>query len=496
MSRENRLPDHLTLLVPRSEALALLQEAVGEGKAFLRRRSPIDLRAIDPRARELVAALKAWGTSSGKAVSTCFGEPGKAAVRSTPLSYTSLAAAKERVRLRLELLREALERAGQLRKIAGAPVTNTKQKTPSKRKRFSRPNAAIPGRPPGKVKRKYDFCLSFAGEDRKHAKRLKELLERRGARVFYDNAEKHRLWGKDLFVRLDNIYQHEAHYCVMFTSQAYVQKLWTNHERQSAQARSLQQQDYILPVRLDDTDIPGLRPSKGYMDIRQDSLASIADSAMRILDEEHPALKRTPEPIKDGASKQQKKPRATAEPRGRGASLVLLGEHFYREVKYKESGDEITVHVAPRDASEESHLRQLGSQTRSGLGGGVAFAYRFSGGSARVQSVEQLGEQGKPLTVVSLRLESAPRQRSYIGQDAQANTKRQARWLCLGRHLPSMSDTRWPAMTRELRHCSARASSKSFGKSGKAAYPSSGRLYSSAWCFTCVTSGFWTTSRR
>jgi hypothetical protein len=43
--------------------------------------------------------------------------------------------------------------------------------------------------------------------------------------------------------------------------------VWTSHERSSAQARTLEQKGpYLLPVRLDDTEVPGLRPSTSYLD--------------------------------------------------------------------------------------------------------------------------------------------------------------------------------------------------------------------------------------
>lgn len=450
MNKESRLPEHLTLLVPRGEARALLREAIAEGKALLRRRAPIDLRANTPQAREVVSAFKVWAGQSGEAMSTCFGETGRAAVRSTSLRYTTLEVAKGRVRLRIDLLNEALERAGQLRKATTASAPATKPKAPKKRELAKKPSsAASTGSPSGKPERAYDFCLSFAGEDRNYAKRLRGLLERRGARVFYDDAEKHKLWGKDLFVRLDEIYRHEAHYCVMFASQAYVQKAWTNHERQSAQARSLQQQDYILPIRLDDTDIPGLRPSNGYMDLRKDALPVIADTAMTILHEEHPARKGTPAPPKVKVGRQPKKSQA----RGQKPSLLLLGEHFYREVRYEESGEVVTVHIEPRDAAEESRLRQLGDQTRGGLGGALAFAYRFNGGRAQVQNVEHVGEQGKLLIVVSLRLKSAPGQRSYISQNVQATVEQQAKWILLGEASPQherYTIARYDAQTEPL----------------------------------------------
>jgi TIR domain len=77
------------------------------------------------------------------------------------------------------------------------------------------------------------------------------------------------LWGKDLYVHLREVYQQNAAFTVMFISRDYSAKLWTSHERQSAQARAFSEsREYILPVRFDDTEVPGLPPTIGYIDIR------------------------------------------------------------------------------------------------------------------------------------------------------------------------------------------------------------------------------------
>ena len=117
----------------------------------------------------------------------------------------------------------------------------------------------------------YDVVLSFAGEDREYVGKVADMLYALGIRVFYDKYEQVELWGKNLYVHLDEIYQKRSQYCVIFISKYYKEKLWTSHERESAQARAFQQnQEYILPVRLDDTEIPGIRLTTGY--IRGDSI--------------------------------------------------------------------------------------------------------------------------------------------------------------------------------------------------------------------------------
>lgn len=124
----------------------------------------------------------------------------------------------------------------------------------------------------------YDVCLSFAGENREYVRAVAEHLRKQGVRVFFDEYEQVQLWGKDLFAHLDDIYQNSARFCVLFASTHYAEKVWTNHERQSAQARAISAHaEYILPARFDDTVIPGLRPTVGYVDLRSVTPEDLAD---------------------------------------------------------------------------------------------------------------------------------------------------------------------------------------------------------------------------
>ncbi len=120
--------------------------------------------------------------------------------------------------------------------------------------------------------RDYDIALSFAGEERDYVDRVANLLKECGVKVFYDLFEEADLWGKDLYAHLSEIYHKRAQFTVMFISKAYANKLWTNHERKSAQARAFQEaQEYILPARFDDTEIPGVLPTVGYVSLKDRS---------------------------------------------------------------------------------------------------------------------------------------------------------------------------------------------------------------------------------
>lgn len=112
----------------------------------------------------------------------------------------------------------------------------------------------------------YDVALSFAGEDREYVEIVAEILHAIGLKVFYDRYEEVDMWGKNLYTHLDDVYRKKSRYCVMFVSKYYKEKLWTNHERQSAQARAFNQsEEYILPIKIDETEIPGLLPTIGYI---------------------------------------------------------------------------------------------------------------------------------------------------------------------------------------------------------------------------------------
>ncbi|MFE3898545.1 MULTISPECIES: toll/interleukin-1 receptor domain-containing protein [unclassified Priestia] len=124
----------------------------------------------------------------------------------------------------------------------------------------------------------YDIAISFAGEDRKIAEEIANKLNELGIRVFYDNFEKAILWGKDLYTHLSDVYGEKAKYCLMIVSKSYAKKHWTNLERKAAQAKAFREEhEYILPLRLDDTEIPGLLSTTGYIDIRDTNIDEIID---------------------------------------------------------------------------------------------------------------------------------------------------------------------------------------------------------------------------
>jgi len=126
----------------------------------------------------------------------------------------------------------------------------------------------------------YDVAVSFAGEDRRIVQQYCDILSSNpnGLKVFYDEYEQSELWGANLYDKLDEVYRTQALFCVIFISKHYVAKVWKNHERKSAQARALHEnREYVLPVRLDDTEIAGIPQTIVYTDLREISIEKLAE---------------------------------------------------------------------------------------------------------------------------------------------------------------------------------------------------------------------------
>jgi hypothetical protein len=111
-----------------------------------------------------------------------------------------------------------------------------------------------------------DVALTYACEQGVYVGGVNEELRRSGVITFYSPLEEDSLWGEDLIPYLDRVFREWATLCVMFISKEYVAKAWPSLERQSALARQmLEHSVYILPVRFDESPVPGLSPTIAYL---------------------------------------------------------------------------------------------------------------------------------------------------------------------------------------------------------------------------------------
>jgi hypothetical protein len=119
------------------------------------------------------------------------------------------------------------------------------------------PSAAVPKTE--KTTPTYQVALSFAGEQREYVEAVARALQARGIAVFYDRFEALTLWGKDGTEFFYHLFAADTAYVVMFISRDYVAKKWTRHERRAALSRAIAEEgEYVLPVRFDDSLVPGL----------------------------------------------------------------------------------------------------------------------------------------------------------------------------------------------------------------------------------------------
>lgn len=129
----------------------------------------------------------------------------------------------------------------------------------------------------------YDVCLSFADEQRGYVSEVATLLKGRKYRVFYDDFEATRTWGGHLTERFDFVFRKASRRCVPFISVDYARKYWTKYEWRCALNRSLVEDGYLLPARFDDTELAGLPPAVGYIDLNKFTPAAFVDLVMEKL---------------------------------------------------------------------------------------------------------------------------------------------------------------------------------------------------------------------
>lgn len=130
----------------------------------------------------------------------------------------------------------------------------------------------------------FDFGISYAGSDRSIAEALAALLSGAGAVVFIDTPFRAHLVGRRLDREFEWVFGRRTRYFVAIISQAYLDRPWAQHEWsiaiREAESRS---EEFILPLRLDDSLLVGLPSTVGYVDLRQHSIEEVAALLMEKL---------------------------------------------------------------------------------------------------------------------------------------------------------------------------------------------------------------------
>jgi hypothetical protein len=249
----------------------------------------------------------------------------------------------------------------------------------------------------------YDIAVSFAGEDRELVRDVVTELKGHDVNVFFDEDSTAEMWGENLVDFLHAIYSRRARYAVLFVSRHYVAKKWTTYERKAAQDRAFQQSaPYILPVRIDDSELPGLLSTIGYVDAEFAGARGIVEAVLRKLGNQAPVRA----PKFDGRA--PRTPEAVAvvlSERPPGWEFLLYGGILHRgiaelEGKYRDHVIEFASHNG-QVIAENDGLSWLGNKLTS-VSRIVANLDRVLSDNAQTAAFGRPGESGDPERIIHL----------------------------------------------------------------------------------------------
>lgn len=330
------------------------------------------------------------------------------------MRYTTLVEVKDQLRLRGDLIA----------KVIGRGHGRTKVEKPSPLK------VKLPA-PSGY---RYDFCLSFAGEDREFATRINRELRRKRYRTFFDQNQEAqtRLLGRHGPDILHEVFYRESQLCLLFISQSYKKNVWPSFERKSIQQRQLEQGDgYIIPIRLDETELPGFHTTTGYLK-RQQGTPFIVRNVIDKLKEAQKgdSSRQIARAAKEGKPRRVVR-RQVPSPRGH---LVLLEDRVYTARVTR--GDNVQVTVQAQNMRDLIALRTIKNKKESWAT--IRFAEHFSGQDMQVMTYGETTEAvGR--TQVTIGLQATGQRSSRVLYGASNEVERQLRHLLLGEKLPNTS---------------------------------------------------------
>ena len=398
---------------------------------LLRKRTPVQFDT-SVAATKLKAGIQAWnrdalrllkGTPGGRSYAASFEALGR-------MTYGTLVDVRKQLRSRQDVIDQFLGGTPPAAKPKKAALEQVKAPAARRTSRPARPKTF-----------EFDVCLSFAGEDRPYVKGVYDALTAAGIKVFYDFDEDitAELWGKDLYVDLDEVYRKRARFCIMFLSRHYARKVWTNHERESAQARAfVESEAYILPIRLDATEIPGIRPTQGYLS-KSTPLQTIVNSMLKKLGRPVIAQASTSAKPRNPSAKPRTPPKSKGSLSGH---VVLLGDRLYQAEHVRRGHDRVTeVELTVRGEEDRTALRALD-------GGHVGYRkVRFVDRlDAMDVQAHLMGESTKKgVSVISMKLTpvgdvGSGMRISFAGEEPGSMVERRLRQLLLG-EAPSPSQS-------------------------------------------------------
>lgn len=143
---------------------------------------------------------------------------------------------------------------------------------------------------PNSPPRRFRVALSFPGEKRTFVRSVAEhlALNLGSERVLYDEYYESEFARPDLDIYLQSLYHNDADLIAVFLCNDYERKEWPGLEwRAIRDLIKKRQASTVMPLRFDDTEVPGLFSIDGYVWIGERSPQTIADVIIRRLDNKH-----------------------------------------------------------------------------------------------------------------------------------------------------------------------------------------------------------------
>lgn len=128
---------------------------------------------------------------------------------------------------------------------------------------------------------KYEVALSFAGEQRDYVRKVAEVLKDNNVDCYFDEFDEIELWGKYMPDRFQEVMGDKSKYAVIFISEEYKNKFYTNLERMTLLTSDLFREGRLLPAKFDDTKLPGLPDGINYVTLKDLSPEEFAKKIMR-----------------------------------------------------------------------------------------------------------------------------------------------------------------------------------------------------------------------
>ena len=208
--------------------------------------------------------------------------------------------------------------------------------------------------------RRFSIGLSFPGEVRAFAKELdQELSAYFGAeRIFFDERYEHELCGVDLDLKLRDIYHQQCDLVVPIFCQHYEEKPWCKLEWSAIRALMLtcRDEDRILPVTIDNTEVPGWEKTDLSIQVRDRSTLAIAE-VLRMA-HEHRFANQIDSPASSHTVVDTAMPPAAEQPRLRGVTEQQLQDSDLQS-SLKELRRRVTE-IVKNDSVRELLLRASG----------------------------------------------------------------------------------------------------------------------------------------